>query len=181
MKKILILIIFGIILGFLLKTVAFELFTVPTDSMQPTILRGSKIWVNKFFYWGFDEKDIVAFNHRNENYVKRILAVPHDTVYFDGSRYTTHVVNYPLFTVPNEGETVDLNPQNINFYLPLIEKYEGVQAGQVLDKIYIEGKEVRKYTFKNKYYFLQGDNIAESIDSRQWGLIPEYAIFGKIM
>ncbi len=180
MKNILILISIGIASGLFLKTVVFELYTVPTDSMQPTILRGSKIWVKKFFLGDFEKKDIVAFSHNNENYVKRIMAMPHDTVYFDGRRYTTQAVNFSLFTIPNKGKTVDLNPQNIDFYLPLIEKYEGVQAGQVLDKIYIEGKEVGKYTFKNNYYFLQGDNIAESIDSRQWGLIPEYAIFGKI-
>jgi signal peptidase I len=77
----------GIALGMIVKIFAFEIFTVPTNSMEPTILRGSKIWVNKFFYTRFNKKDIVSFEHGGENFVKRIVGIPRDTVYFDGKRY----------------------------------------------------------------------------------------------
>lgn len=36
-----------------------------------------------------------------------------------------------------------------------------------------------KYTFSDNYYFMAGDNVAESMDSRYWGLVPEDFIVGR--
>jgi len=36
-----------------------------------------------------------------------------------------------------------------------------------------------EYTFKLNYYFMAGDYIFASQDSRYWGLLPEDCIIGK--
>jgi signal peptidase I len=46
-------------------------------------------------------------------------------------------------------------------------------------KIFIDGKPITEYTFKQDYYFMMGDNRYESDDSRYWGFVPADHIVGK--
>ena len=191
MKNFLTLLVVSLILGFSVKWFALEVFTVPTDSMEPTILRGGKVWVNKVTLGFFNKNNIVSFERFGENFVKRIVGVPQDTVYFDGQKFqilgknqnffTKNIYNYSLFIIPKKGQKIFFDEKNRDFYLPLIEKYEEVQAGNIIGKIFINNAETDHYTFKYNYYFLQGDNTEGSIDSRDWGLIAQKNIFGKIL
>ena len=38
---------------------------------------------------------------------------------------------------------------------------------------------IRNYRFKENYYFMTGDKVMNSQDSRYWGLLPEPFIVGK--
>ena len=73
--------IVGTILGLGIKWLAFEAFTIPTESMEPTILRGDVVWINKITFSNFNKTDIVAFEKNKENFIKRIVGVPMDSVY----------------------------------------------------------------------------------------------------
>ena len=177
------LIIIGILAGISVKFLCIESFIIPSESMYPTLKNGDIVWINKVKFSPFNKKTIVGFERNGENYVKRILGVPSDSVYKIGDKYSMildeNISNSPFFIIPKKGQNVHLDNTNSDFYLPLIEKYEKVQAGKLLDKLYINNSISDNYTFKQNYYFVQGDNTEGSIDSREWGLVSENQLIGS--
>ncbi len=187
MKTFFSVIFIGLAIGFGIKTFVFESFTVPTDSMTPTIAVGQHVWLNKLPFTP-KQGDVIGFERNTESFVKRIVGVPSDSVFTEGA-YLYQVYKNIRFTsgntltfmkIPKRGETITLTDSNYAFYQSLIEK-EGNQIGKLLDKIFINGSETTKYTFKQNYYFVQGDNTDVSIDSRQFGLISEKSIIGRLI
>jgi signal peptidase I len=82
--------------------------------------------------------------------------------------------------VPKEGQTIQLTPERIAFYGPVIQRYE--DNGKVeltANSITVNGKAITSYTFKQDYYFMMGDNRHNSYDSRFWGFVPADHIVGK--
>jgi len=88
--------------------------------------------------------------------------------------------NYGPITVPKEGVTVAMTPENVAFYGPVIKYYEGNENVDLTDnKVTIDGKAIDGYVFKQDYYFMMGDNRHNSADSRYWGFVPMDHIVGK--
>ncbi|MFD1818288.1 signal peptidase I [Pseudarcicella hirudinis] len=89
-------------------------------------------------------------------------------------------------TVPKEGMTIQLTPQNIAMYGMAIRDYEGYRrkdgtSSVTIDgnKVSIDGKPITSYTFKQDYYFMMGDNRHNSLDCRFWGFVPFDHVVGK--
>lgn len=59
---------------------------VPTESMEPTLARGSYL-IGTRIYFSLDEGDIIIFQSGGRLLVKRIAAVPGDTIDLDALIY----------------------------------------------------------------------------------------------
>ncbi|GGB53474.1 signal peptidase I [Virgibacillus dakarensis] len=86
----------AILLAFFLRTFVFATSIVEGESMEPTLENGERVVFNKFIYL-FGEPargDIVIIQRPIKNYVKRVIALPGETVkmqehqlYINGEKY----------------------------------------------------------------------------------------------
>lgn len=86
--------------------------------------------------------------------------------------------NY-LLPVPFKGKIVDIDSNSLTMYRQVIELEQGDKMKVSGDKLFINGKEQKSYTFEDNYYWMLSDNKHNSIDSRTLGFIPFKSIIGK--
>lgn len=179
----------------LIRAFIFEPFRIPSGSMVPTLLIGDHVLVTKFSYgvWlpfvrkevvdlGDPERgDVIVFRYpRDErmNYIKRVVAVPGDTVKVENNQVI-------IDGVPQSREFIgryewiddDCRPHTAKRY---IEDLGDVQHEKLtnsgLGGILANKGEVR---VPPGNVFVMGDNRDNSEDSRRWSFVRYDQIKGK--
>jgi signal peptidase I len=171
-----------IILALFLTTFVVQSFKIPSQSMEPTLLVGDHLLVNKLIFGGtgaWYEKlfpyrairhgDIIVFRFPYDDhpyYVKRVIGLPGDRVRIvDQQVY----VNDPAAPYDQFGDSFP--PTNSRYMLRSAVRDEW--AKEILDHV-SNGELI----VPPRKYFVMGDNRDRSSDSRFWGFVDRTAIMG---
>ena len=179
----------------MIRSFLFEGYRIPSGSLKPTLLVGDFIAVNKFTY-GFrlpvwhnkiinmnEPKigDIVVFRSvtdANMDLVKRIVAVPGDTISYINKILYINGKAMPQTEVKN---TQDHNEDSAASWVVTekTEKLNGIDHDIfVRPDINLSG-DFQNIVVPKDSFFGMGDNRDDSNDSRFWGFIPERNIIGR--
>ena len=119
-------------------------------------------------------------NARGTNFLQGNFYEPILPNYFpNDSTINWDAINFGPLYIPRRGDTVAMNRHNYAVYRTLIEWETKGKLTFRDSTVYLNNRPARTYTFRSDYYFMAGDNVENSIDSRHWGLAPESYIVGK--
>ena len=80
--------------------------------------------------------------------------------------------------VPARGQMVAMDSTAVKLYRKLIEWEQKKPLTRDGNKVYLGDSLIQEYRFQENYYFMGGDYMENSKDSRYWGLLPEPYIVG---
>jgi signal peptidase I len=168
--------IIAVVLALFVRTFVFQAFKIPTGSMEPNLLIGDHLIVNKMIFaptaMGVERAlmptrdirrgDIAVFKYPEEperDFIKRVIGLPGDrlelrskVLYINDQPLPEPYAHYALPASPDaSGASGDLR----EFYGPVT-----VPQGQ---------------------YFMMGDNRDNSEDGRYWGFLPAGYVKGKAL
>ncbi|MGL6028630.1 MAG: signal peptidase I [Legionella sp.] len=173
----------------LLRSFLIEPFRIPSGSLEPTLLVGDFVAVNKFSY-GFrlpviEQKIIPVANPKTGqiavfrwppapkyDYIKRVIGVPGDHISYHNKVLTLNGVEakqtFVEYTIDeSSGKAVAKYKENLNGTEHDIFIRADVPAVD-FDVVVPAGN-----------YFMMGDNRDDSADSRFWGFVPDNHLRGK--
>jgi len=144
--------VIAVLVALAIKTWVLQAFSIPSESMEPTLQIGDRVVVLKFDYWWSEPErnQLIVFDNLDPQpgdpaqIIKRIVAVAGDSI---DSADGTLIVN---------GQHVDET-----FLSP------GTTTDRVTPQVVPEG-----------HVFVMGDNRANSKDSRFIGAVPVESIVG---
>jgi len=171
-------IVIAVILALFIRTFVVQAFKIPTGSMEPNLLVGDHLLVNKFVFsptsstierWLQPTRevrrgDIVVFKFPADperDFIKRVIGLPGETVELKNHRI--HINGRPIeepyahyLPRPDSGTLAEVTSEDVrDHYGP-----ETVPAGSL---------------------FVMGDNRDNSQDSRYWGFLPRDNIKGQAL
>jgi signal peptidase I len=167
---------------------------VPSGSMQPTILVGDRVWVNKLAYdlkvpfttwhiaeWSDPQRgDIVVFFSPKDGtrMVKRVIGLPGDTIELRNARlfingqpvdYSTLEPGVSQQLAEPERAHGIFATEQLPVHPHAVMSINGVTAMRTFGPVHISADQ----------YFMMGDNRDNSFDSRYFGTVDRSQIVGR--
>ena len=166
-------IVIAVVLALFIRTFIVQAFKIPSGSMQPTLLIGDHILVNKFLYGVgipftdmklLDIKkptqgDVIVFKYpedESKDYIKRVIGLPGDTI---------NIINKQIF--------INGNPYHDS--AGVYDEPRILARGQFNSNRDNFGP----ITVPPDSLFVMGDNRDHSSDSRFWGFVNISKVKGK--
>ena len=118
-----------------------------------------------------EQKRMVRYRSTLDSVIIRAVA-------FDKS-FSWDIFDFGPFYIPAAGKTIALTPENFKLYRKQIVYETGAVVRREDSLIYINDTIRHDYTFRSNWYFIAGDKVMNSQDSRYIGLIPEAFIIGR--
>lgn len=183
-----------LLIVFLLRSFVYEPFRIPSGSLEPSLLVGEFILVNKFDYGirlpvahtilyqkegSIHRGDIFVFRYPPDPsiyYIKRVIGLPGDHIsYINKELY----VNGQKAPQQFEKNAVDFDDEGNTWNV--VQKQEDFLG--VKHPIYQNpdrpAEDFQDLVVPKDMYFAMGDNRDDSADSRYWGFVPNKNIVGK--
>ena len=88
------------------------------------------------------------------------------------------IQNFGPLHVPARGQTVVMDSTAVKLYRNLIEWEQKEKLTFQGKEIFLGDSLIHEYRFQENYYFMGGDYMENSKDSRYWGLVPEPFVVG---
>ena len=187
------LLIFALVL-FSIRSSLADWNVVPSGSMEPTILVGDRVLVNKLAYdlkvpfttrhiaeWSDPQRgDIVVFFSPKDGtrMVKRVIGLPGDTVELRNNRlvingqtvdYTSFEPKIPEQLSPPERAHSIFATEQLPAHSHAVMSLNGVPAMRTFGPVHVSAD----------HYFMMGDNRDNSFDSRYFGTVARSQIVGR--
>ncbi len=177
------------LLVLILRSFIAEPFRIPSSSMEPSLLIGDFLVVNKYRYGlrlpilgtkltkgnKVNYGDILLFRYdAHQDFIKRVVGLPGDTVSYRDKNIFINGKRVEI--VKNFG----LQPWNDTMVFQKREK-----LGKVEHDLYLDvNRNARVYQYSTTvvpagHYFVMGDNRDHSEDSRVWGFVEDKKIIGR--
>ncbi|MBO4299790.1 MAG: signal peptidase I [Clostridia bacterium] len=145
----------ALIVVFIIRTFLFTIIRVDGPSMSDTLLDGDRLYVDvlNMRLDGPDRFDVVILHYpnRSENFVKRVIGVPGDTIEVKEGALIINGVEY---------EEPYLTPERVTSFRRAANSFT--------------------VTLGDDEYFVMGDNRDNSNDSRRVGVINRGMFVGKV-
>jgi signal peptidase I len=202
LRDTIVVIVEALIIALIFRTFLFQPFSIPTASMQSTLMIGDYFVASKFT-WGFgkysfpialpfngrffggtpERGDIAVFRNEitNEDYIKRVIGLPGDRIQMREGRLYINDVMVEREEI-GRGEDTDSEMRSV----PVILYKETLPNGvtHTIQEIADNGPldDTAEYVVPAGHYFMMGDNRDRSQDSRvlnMVGYVPFDAFIGK--
>jgi signal peptidase I len=157
----------ALVAALLIKTFAVQAFSIPSQSMEPILMPGDRVLVDKLAsdFSPVRTGDIVVFrrppadNSAVNDLIKRVIAGPGESIY---------VANCKVYV---NGKELSQHYLPTGWESPSSEYCTVWDAPGMLDL-------PDPYTVPAGHYFMMGDNRKDSDDSRYWGTVPASYLVG---
>jgi signal peptidase I len=167
----------AVILALFIRTFVVQAFKIPTPSMDPNLLVGDHLLVNKMLYSPtatalegllvparpIRRNDVVVFKYPGEperDFIKRVIGLPGETI---------RIENKQIYI---DGEL--LEEPLAYFAHPPGEPELGILVDSRRDNM-------PDMVVPEDHYFVMGDNRDNSHDSRFWGVLPADLVKGRAL